>query len=111
MGVKLGVSDRQSGQNGKAGTDRQVDAPEPAAAENIKADETLDVTAIQCPITFAKTLLKLEDMQVGQILEVFLNEGEPIRSVPGSIAGEGHKIIKIEQVSEKVYRVLIERGE
>ena len=79
--------------------------------DSIKVDETLDVTDVQCPITFAKTLLKLEDMQVGQILEVFLNEGEPIQSVPRSVKNEGHKIIKVEQVEEKKYRVLIERGE
>jgi tRNA 2-thiouridine synthesizing protein A len=79
--------------------------------EGIKADETLDITTVQCPVTFAKTLLKLEDMQVGQILEVFLNEGEPVQNVPRSIKNEGHKIIKVEQIAEKKYRVLIERGE
>jgi len=79
--------------------------------ESMKVDETLDVTTVRCPITFAKTLLKLEDMQVGQILEVFLNEGEPIQSVPRSVKNEGHKIIKVEQVAEKKYRLLIERGE
>ncbi|MDD3893449.1 MAG: sulfurtransferase TusA family protein [Syntrophomonadaceae bacterium] len=79
--------------------------------DSIKADETLDVTTVQCPITFAKTLLKLEDMKVGQILEVFLNEGEPVQSVPRSVKNEGHKIIKVEQVAEKKYRLLIERGE
>lgn len=79
--------------------------------ESIKADETLDITTVKCPVTFAKTLLKLEDMQVGKILEVFLNEGEPIQNVPSSIKNEGHKIIKVEKVSEKKYRMLIERGE
>lgn len=79
--------------------------------ESIKADETLDITTVKCPVTFAKTLLKLEDMQVGKILEVFLNEGEPIQNVPRSIKNEGHKIIKVEKVSEKKYRMLIERGE
>lgn len=79
--------------------------------ESIKADETLDITTYQCPVTFAKTLLKLEEMQVGQILEVILNEGEPVQSVPRSIKNEGHRIIKVEQVTEKKYRVFIERGE
>jgi len=79
--------------------------------ENIKVDDTLDVTNVKCPINFTKTLLKLEDMQVGQILEVFLNDGEPIQSVPRSVKNEGHKILAVEQVTEKKYRVLIERGE
>ncbi len=43
--------------------------------ESIKISDTLDITDVVCPVTFARTLLKLEDMQVGDVLEVFLNEG------------------------------------
>lgn len=78
--------------------------------ESIKISDTLDITDVVCPVTFAKTLLKLEDMQVGDVLEVFLNEGEPLQNVPKSITNEGHKVILIEKTGDR-YRMLVERGE
>ncbi|BAF58424.1 MAG: sulfurtransferase TusA family protein [Pelotomaculum sp.] len=78
--------------------------------KSIKIDDTLDITDVVCPVTFAKTLLKLEDMQEGQILEVILNDGEPIQNVPKSLKNEGHKIILVEKIGDK-YRMLVERGE
>ena len=77
---------------------------------NINVDATLDITDVVCPVTFARTLLKLEEMMVGEVLEVFLNDGEPFQKVPKSITDEGHKVILIEKAGGK-YRMLVERGE
>jgi tRNA 2-thiouridine synthesizing protein A len=77
---------------------------------DIKADDTLDITDVVCPVTFARTLLKLEDMMVGEVLEVIMNGGEPLEKVPKSITNEGHKVILIEEAGGK-YRMLVERGE
>jgi len=71
---------------------------------------TLDITSDVCPITFVKTKLKLEQLNTGEILEVILNDGEPIQNVPRSVKGEGHKIVLVEQTGDK-YRLLIEKGE
>lgn len=79
-------------------------------AENQKSIATLDITSDVCPITFVKTKLKLEQLQKGEVLEVILNDGEPIQNVPRSVKEEGHKIILVEKVGDK-YRLLIERGE
>ena len=78
--------------------------------DEAKVDAALDITAEVCPITFVKTKLKLEQMKKGEILEVLLNDGEPIQNVPRSVKGEGHKIILVEQIGAK-YRLLIKRGE
>lgn len=77
--------------------------------EKFPVDSTLDITRDVCPITFVKTKLKLEQMNRGEILEVILNDGEPIRNVPRSIKDEGHRIVLVEQTGEK-YRLLIEKG-
>ncbi|HHT9125567.1 MAG TPA: sulfurtransferase TusA family protein [Candidatus Brocadiia bacterium] len=74
-----------------------------------KADEKLDLTGVICPINFVKTKLKLEDMETGQILELILDDGEPMRNVPRSIKEDGHKIVKVENLG-KTYRLLIEKG-
>lgn len=74
-----------------------------------KVAATLDITPDVCPITFVKTKLKLEQLNEGEILEVILNDGEPIENVPRSVKGEGHKIVLVEKVDDK-YRLLIQRG-
>ncbi|MFQ3675031.1 MAG: sulfurtransferase TusA family protein, partial [Endomicrobiia bacterium] len=55
------------------------------------ADEKLDLRGISCPMNFVKTKLKLEEMQKDEILEVLLDDGEPIINVPRSVKEEGHK--------------------
>lgn len=78
--------------------------------EDYTIKATLDITPDVCPVTFVKTKLKLEQLQSGDVLEVFLNGGEAVRNVPKSVKGEGHKIILLEKIDTK-YRLLIEKGE
>ncbi|MFQ5561599.1 MAG: sulfurtransferase TusA family protein [Nitrospinota bacterium] len=75
-----------------------------------KVDEKLDLTGVICPINFVKTKLKLEDMEPGQVLELILDDGEPMRNVPRSLKEEGHKVTKVENLGER-YRLLVEKGQ
>jgi TusA-related sulfurtransferase len=56
------------------------------------ADVQLDLRGTPCPINFVRTKLKLEQMQPGQVLEVWLDAGEPIAQVPDSLQMEGYLI-------------------
>jgi len=76
--------------------------------ENLKPDANLDLRGVICPLNFVKTKLKLEEMKKGEILEVLLDEGEPIRNVSRSIKEEGHQIIKVEKIGQ-VYKILIRK--
>lgn len=76
--------------------------------EKTVPDDSIDLRGVLCPINFVKTKLKLEMMDSGQILEVILDDGEPIRSVPRSLKEEGHKIIKVEN-KEGSYRLLVKK--
>jgi tRNA 2-thiouridine synthesizing protein A len=69
----------------------------------------LDLRGVICPVNFVKTKLKLEEMNIGEILEVLIDAGEPIANVPRSIKEEGHKIIKVEKIDGH-FRLLIEKG-
>ncbi len=77
--------------------------------EKEKPDGTIDLRSVLCPMNFVKTKLKLEEMESGEILEVFLDDGEPMRSVPRSIKEEGHKIVKVDNLG-KEFRILIKKG-
>ncbi len=68
----------------------------------------LDLSGVPCPINFVKTKLKLEELTSGDTLEVLLDDGEPISSVPRAVKDEGHKVLKVEPEG-KQYKVLIER--
>ena len=73
---------------------------------NTKPDFILDLRGVACPLNFVKTKMQLEKMQNGQKLEVLLDSGEAIESVPRSVIEEGHKII-IQEKIENYFKVLI----
>lgn len=50
----------------------------------------LDLRGIPCPINFVRTKLKLAQLSAGELLEVWLDAGEPIEQVPHSLAMEGY---------------------
>ena len=77
--------------------------------ETINPDDTLDLSGVLCPINFVKTKLKLEEMEVGQVLEVILDDGEPMKNVPRSVKAEGHKIIGVEKLNDETYKILIRK--
>jgi len=76
--------------------------------EEKKPNAALDLRGVLCPTNFVKTKLKLEEMNSGEILEIVIDEGEPIANVPRSIKEEGHKIIKVEKLNSH-FRLLIEK--
>lgn len=59
-------------------------------------DAHLDLRGTPCPINFVRTKLRLEKMATGELLEVWLDPGEPIEQVPDSLKMEGYKIEQIE---------------
>ncbi len=65
--------------------------------DTIPADASLNLRGTPCPINFVRTKLKLETMAPGQILEVWLDAGEPIEQVPDSLRMEGYLIQSIDE--------------
>lgn len=70
----------------------------------------LDLRGVACPINYVKTKLRLEELEIGDRLEVILDEGEPIRNVPRSLEGDGQKILSKEKLDEQHYRLLVEKA-
>lgn len=53
---------------------------------------TLDLRGTPCPINFVRTKLQLEKIPPGELLEVWLDAGEPVEQVPESLTMEGYPI-------------------
>ncbi|NET35248.1 MAG: sulfurtransferase TusA family protein [Cyanothece sp. SIO1E1] len=73
-------------------------APPPTSlspALDTPSDEQLDLRGTPCPINFIRTKLRLEQMQPGSTLEVWLDPGEPMEQVPDSLSMEGYSIEQI----------------
>jgi len=64
------------------------------------ADAQLDLRGTPCPLNFVRTKLRLQQMEPGQLLEVWLDGGEPIEQVPDSLVMEGHAIEQIQDRGE-----------
>ena len=71
-----------------------------------KANKSLDLRGTFCPLNFIKTKIELDKMQSGEKLEVLLDSGEAVESVPPSIKEEGHTILSQNQVNN-YFKILI----
>ncbi|MEW6775213.1 MAG: sulfurtransferase TusA family protein [Bdellovibrionota bacterium] len=68
-----------------------------------------DLRGVACPMNFVKTKLRLEQMDAGERLEVWVDQGEPARNVPRSCEQEGHKILEQGDMNE-FYRIVVEKA-
>jgi sulfite reductase (ferredoxin) len=60
----------------------------------------IDLRGVECPLNFVKAKLELEKLETGAILEVLLDEGEPVRNVPASFAEQGQEVIKVKDIGD-----------
>jgi TusA-related sulfurtransferase len=72
----------------------------PEVQPNTPEAQLLDLRGTPCPINFVRTKLRLEQMRSGELLEVWLDPGEPIEQVPDSLKMEGYNIENIIDQSE-----------
>ena len=72
-------------------------------------DDTVDITDVNCPVTFVKTKVALEELDEGQILQVHLNDGEPVQNVPRSIKEEGHEVLDLFDNGDGTFELFIKK--
>ncbi|MEK6533079.1 MAG: sulfurtransferase TusA family protein, partial [Nitrospirota bacterium] len=88
-------------------------APVAPAAPAPTGAPVYDLRGVACPLNYVKTKLKLEMMDAGEKLEVWLDAGEPIKNVPMSLKNDGHLVLLQEALEPEAahYRVLVEKVE
>ncbi|MFZ5800305.1 MAG: sulfurtransferase TusA family protein [Candidatus Omnitrophota bacterium] len=59
-----------------------------------------DFRGVVCPLNFAKTKIELAKLKSGELLEIWLDDGEPIENVPGSVKSEGHQVISQKKIAD-----------
>ena len=71
--------------------------------------EVYDLRGTPCPINYVKVKLKLEGLKIGDMLEVYLDDGEPIRSVPKSLGNDGQEIVSTKK-ADGFFKVIVKKN-
>jgi hypothetical protein len=72
-------------------------------------DERVDITDVVCPVTFVKAKVAMEELEIGQILAVRMNDGEPVQNVPRSFKDEGQQILKLINNEDGTYDLILKK--
>ena len=68
----------------------------------------LDLKGVRCPMNYVQAKLYLENIKIGETVEICLDEGEPIQNVPVSLKNDGQEILGITRI-ENYYKVLVKK--
>ena len=71
--------------------------------------ERVDITDVVCPVTFVKAKVAMEELEIGQILAVRMNDGEPVQNVPRSFKDEGQQILKLMNNEDGTYDLILKK--
>jgi tRNA 2-thiouridine synthesizing protein A len=73
--------------------------------------QVIDLRGVSCPTNFVKAKLALEDIENGTVVQMLLDDGEPVKNVPRSLKADGHKLIGLKQADEGHYILELEKVE
>jgi len=77
---------------------------------NVNAEVRVkDFRGVACPMNFVKTKIELSSLKSGDLLEIWLDDGQPIQNVPGSVRNEGHEVVSVVQ-DGIFWKVLIKKN-
>ncbi|MDR1913571.1 MAG: sulfurtransferase TusA family protein [Clostridiales bacterium] len=78
-------------------------------AEINEIKEKIDITHLVCPMTFVKAKATIEELELGEILEIRLNDGEPVQNVPRSLKEDGQKVLKLKDNLDGTYTLYVRK--
>ncbi|MDD5449827.1 MAG: sulfurtransferase TusA family protein [Candidatus Omnitrophica bacterium] len=76
---------------------------------DIKINKKLDLKGVSCPLNYVKAKLFMEGLDAGEIAQITLDDGEPIKNVPASLRDDGYEILKIEK-ADGYYKIIAKKG-
>ncbi len=70
-------------------------------------DDTIDLVGVPCPENSTRATLRLDLLDEGEVLEMFLGDGEAITTFLPNLADEGYTVLEKTRVRDGVWRVLV----
>lgn len=74
-----------------------------------KVDKTIDCTGLSCPLPSVKTTLALENMEIGQVIEVMTDDPVSKRDLPVWAQSTGNELLGIEE-ENKVIKIYLRKA-
>lgn len=76
----------------------------------VKVDQELNLRGEVCPYTFVKSKLALEELEVGQVLRVIVDNPRSAEDVPRSLANEGNTVLEVTRLPEGEWAITVQKG-
>ncbi len=69
----------------------------------------LDLRGEVCPYTFVKSKLALEEMGVGELLEIIVDFRPAASNIPKSMEMEGQEVVEVKQEASGTWSILVRK--
>ena len=79
-----------------------------SSAGKLRVDQTLDVRGLERTASYAQAVARLQTMAENDVLELHLDEGDALNTIPFGLRAEGHEILVSEPASQGV-RLLVRK--
>ncbi len=79
------------------------------AEEQIVADFDLDLRGEVCPYTFVKSRITLEEMQIGQVLKITVDNATAVENVPHSLKLAGQQVLAVRQQAPSAWSIFVRK--
>ena len=79
-----------------------------SSSDKLRVNHSLDVRGLAGPESYRKTVERLKGMVENEILEVTIDEGAVLRTLPFGLRAEGHEILVSEPTNNGV-RLLVRK--
>lgn len=60
-------------------------------------------------MTFVRTKLALETLEIGQVLNIRLRDGEPRHNIPRAVRDHGHEILSLQPIENDLFELVIRK--
>lgn len=74
----------------------------------MEADESLDCVGLYCPMPIIKTKERMEELDIGQVLEVIADDKGIVADMPAWCRSTGNELLGLEEESGE-YRVYVRK--
>lgn len=80
-----------------------------SSAKGIIPNRKIDLKGEVCPYTFVKSKLAMEEMQLGEVLEVVVDHEPAVENVPKSMQNEGQKVLAVEKINDADWKMVFKK--
>ena len=79
-----------------------------APVRGLRVDQSLDARGLEGPASYQKARERLQEMAELEVLELYLDEGDPLRTIPFGLRADGHEIL-VSEPSNNGVRLLVRK--